>query len=60
MYVEKYSHYSDLDNLTSEIAADLLSRVTIWPDGGMEIQLNYLDDIPVICNRDNSAIENPA
>ncbi len=42
-YVEKYSSYSDLDVLTSEIAADLLNRVTIWPDGRLEISLNYLD-----------------
>lgn len=45
-YVEKYSCYAELDVLTAEIASDLLDRVTIWPDGGLEIALNYLDDIP--------------
>ena len=43
--VEKYRDLSELDNLTAEIAADLLNRVTIWPDGRMEVELNYLDEI---------------
>lgn len=45
-YIEKYSCHSDLNVLSTEIAADLLDRVTIWPDGGLEITLNYLDEIP--------------
>ena len=46
-YVEKYSCYSELDTLTSEISFDLLDRVTIWPDGRLEITLNYLDESPL-------------
>lgn len=44
--VEKYMSYAELDSLTAEAAFDLLDRVTIWPDGRLEISLKYLDDIP--------------
>ena len=53
-YVEKYSCYSELDGLTSEIAADLLDRVTIWPDGGLDIKLRYLDEIPSALNTNDA------
>ena len=39
------ANYAELDKLTTEIAADLLDRITIWQDGRVEISLNYLDDI---------------
>ena len=53
-YVEKYSSYSELDGMTSEIAADLLDRVTIWPDGGLDIKLRYLDEIPSALNTNDA------
>ena len=43
--VEKYRDLSELDNLTAEIVADLLNRVTIWSDSRMEVDLNYFDEI---------------
>lgn len=43
-FVDSYSKYTELDKLTDEIAADLLDRVTIWPDGRLNISLNYLDE----------------
>ena len=43
-FVDGYSKYTELDKLTDEIAADLLDRVTIWPDGRLDISLNYLDE----------------
>ena len=49
--VEKYRALSELNNLTAEIAANLLNRVTIWPDGRMEVELNYLDEIALSLNR---------
>lgn len=49
LFVESYSKYTELDKLTSEIAADLLERVTIWPDGRLDISLNYLDELANIC-----------
>lgn len=50
-YVEKYSRYSELDVLTADISSDLLDRVTIWPDGRLEITLNYLDESPLMFDR---------
>ncbi len=47
-YVEKYSRCVELDTLTEEISSDLLDRVTIWPDGRLEITLNYLDESPLM------------
>ena len=52
--VEKYRNLTELDNLTAEIATDLLNRVTIWPDGRMEVELNYLDEIALAFERENS------
>lgn len=49
-----YSSYSELDGMTSEIAADLLDRVTIWPDGGLDIKLRYLDEIPSALNTNDA------
>jgi DNA invertase Pin-like site-specific DNA recombinase len=43
-FIESYGKYTQLDELTSEIAIDLLERVTIWPDGRLDISLNYLDE----------------
>jgi len=49
LFVESYSKYMELDKLTSAIAADLLDRVTVWPDGRLNISLNYLDELAKIC-----------
>ena len=49
--VEKYRSLTELDNLTAEISADLLNRVTIWPDGRIEVELNYLDEIALTLDR---------
>lgn len=46
LFVESYGKYTELDKLTNEIASDLLERVTIWPDGRLDISLNYLDEYP--------------
>jgi hypothetical protein len=48
LFVESYGKYTELDELTSVIAFDLLERVTIWPDGRLDIFLNYLDEYPDI------------
>jgi hypothetical protein len=48
LFVENYGKYTELDELTNEIASDLLERVTIWPNGRLDIALNYLDEYPNI------------
>ena len=45
-FIEKYKGLTDLDKLTAELAADLLRFVKIWPDGRVNVELNYLDEIP--------------
>lgn len=45
-FVEKYEGLTDLDKLTEELSADLLHSVKIWPDGRVNVELNYLDEIP--------------
>ncbi len=50
-FIEKYEGLTELDHLTAELAADLLLRVTIWPDGKIEVKLNYLDEIPYFIER---------
>ena len=45
-FVEKYNGLADLEELTAELSADLLQRIVIWPDGRIDIALNYLDVIP--------------
>ena len=49
--VGKYQSLTELDSLTAEISTDLLDRVTIWPDGRMEVELNYLDEIGLAFDR---------
>lgn len=57
LFVENYGKYTELDELTNEIASDLLERVTIWPDGRLDISLNYLDEYPDIqCQAQNKVI----
>ena len=46
LFVESYGKYTEMDELTSKIASGLLERVTIWPDGRLDIALNYLDEYP--------------
>ena len=45
-FVEKYNGLADLEELTTELSADLLQRIVIWPNGRIDIELNYLDVIP--------------
>lgn len=53
-FVEKYQDHARLTELTPELAADLLDRVTVWPDGKLEITLNYIDQISSLVLEDVS------
>lgn len=44
-FVARYSKYADLDELTAEIAEKLVDRITIYPDGRIDIRLNYIDEL---------------
>ena len=50
-FVEKYEGLMNLDKLTTELSADLLRSVKIWPDGRVNVELNYLDEIPHAVSR---------
>ena len=45
-FVEKYDGLTGLDKLTAELSADLLRSVKICPDGRVNVELNYMDEIP--------------
>ena len=47
----KYGKTLNLDKLTTELSADLLRSVKIWPDGRVNVELNYLDEIPHAVSR---------
>ena len=50
-FVDKYEGLTDLDKLTTDLSADLLHSVKIWPDGRIQVELNYLDEIPCVVAR---------
>ena len=44
-FIEKYKEYTELETLTSEIANDVVKRVTVYKDGGIEIELALRDEL---------------
>ena len=44
-FIEKYKEYTELETLTSEIANDVVERVTVYKDGGIEIELALRDEL---------------
>ena len=51
-FVEKYEGLTEMDKLTTELSADLLHSVTVWPGGRIDVKLNYLDEIPYVIERE--------
>lgn len=43
--IQKYCSYADLDTLTDKSAIELLERITIFPDGLIDIKLAYADEL---------------
>ena len=43
--VRKIFAYTELETLTSEIANDVVKRVTVYKDGGIEIELALRDEL---------------
>ena len=39
--------YADMEVLPDDAIADLLDRVTVWPDGRLEVSLKFLNELPV-------------
>ena len=47
IYMERYQLYADMEVLPDDAIADLLDRVTVWPDGRLEVSLKFLNELPV-------------
>ena len=50
-FIEKYKEYAELDTLTAEAARDFVKRVTVYKDGGIEIELALRDELEVLLNQ---------
>ena len=48
IYAEQYQLYADMEVLPDDAVADLLDRVTVWPDGRVEVLLKFLDELPAL------------
>ncbi len=44
-FIEKCKEYLELETLTSDIANDVVKRVTVYKDGGIEIELALRDEL---------------
>ena len=47
-FIEKYKSYTELTELTSDIANDLVKRVVVYPDNRLEIELNLRDELEAL------------
>ena len=47
IYMERYQSYADMEALPDDTIADLLDRVTVGPDGRMDVSLKFLNELPV-------------
>lgn len=50
-FIEKYKEYTELETLTSDIANDIVRRVTVHKDGGIEIELTLRDELEMLLDR---------
>lgn len=50
VFIEKYKEYAGLETLTAEIANDVVKRVTVYKDGGIEIELALRDEPEKLLN----------
>lgn len=44
-FIEKYREYTELETFTNDIANDVVKRVIIHKDGGIEIELALRDEL---------------
>ena len=49
-FIEKYKEYTELETLTADIANDVVKRVTVYKDGGIEIDLALRDELEELLN----------
>lgn len=49
-FIDKYKEYTELETLTTEVARDVIKRVTVYKDGGIEIELALRDELEELLN----------
>ena len=47
-FIQKYKEYAELETLTGEIANNVVKRVTVYKDGGIEIELALRDELEAL------------
>ena len=47
-FIEKYKSYTELTELPSDIANDLVKRVVVYPYNRLEIELNLRDELDAL------------
>ena len=47
-FIEKYKEYTELETLTTEIANNVVKRVTVYKDGGIAIELALRDELEAL------------
>lgn len=47
-FIQKYKEYTELETLTAEIANNVVKRVTVYKDGGIEIELALRDELEAL------------
>ena len=50
-FIEKYKEYTELETLTADIANDIVRRVTVHKDEGIEIELALRDELEMLLDR---------
>jgi DNA repair exonuclease SbcCD ATPase subunit len=49
-FIDKYKEYTELETLTTEVARDVVKRVTVYKDGCIEIELALRDELEELLN----------
>ena len=57
--LEKYREYAQLQELTADIAKELVRNVVVYPGGRLEINLNFRDELEAMLKEAETHIDDP-
>lgn len=57
--LEKYREYAQLQELTADIAKELVRNVVVYPGGRLDINLNYRDELEAMLKEAEAPIDAP-
>ncbi len=57
--LEKYREYAQLQELTADIAKELVRNVVVYPGGRLEINLNFRDELEAMLKEVETHIDAP-